>query len=49
MIALNKHSFEERIGLTESKEDRLRARNSSLDLDQESLHALAEAFVQLGT
>ncbi|HEX3086836.1 MAG TPA: pyridoxal-dependent decarboxylase [Pyrinomonadaceae bacterium] len=35
--------------MTESKEDRLRARNSSLDLDPESLHALAEAFVQLGT
>jgi glutamate/tyrosine decarboxylase-like PLP-dependent enzyme len=34
--------------LTQSKEDRRRARDSSLDLDAESLHALAEAFVQLG-
>ena len=32
-----------------SKDDRPRARDSSLDLDAESLHALAEAFVQIGT
>jgi aromatic-L-amino-acid/L-tryptophan decarboxylase len=35
--------------LTESEEDKVRARDSSLDLDAESLDALAEGFVQLGT
>lgn len=34
--------------MTETAEDRLRARDSSLDLDAESLRALAEAFVRLG-
>jgi glutamate/tyrosine decarboxylase-like PLP-dependent enzyme len=50
MLALSKHSFEsESIGLTAPKDDRLRARDSSLDLDSESLNALAEAFVKIGT
>lgn len=34
--------------MAETAEDRRRARDSSLDLDAESLNALAEAFVQLG-
>lgn len=50
MVALIKSSFEsERFDLTESGEDRVRARDSSLDLDAESLHALAQAFSRLST